>query len=483
MFCTACGARNAEISNFCKQCGHKLDRASAPRISEEAFDRALPLEEQVSALLERAYRLRKSGELSAAVRLCEEALHLNPESTSVHSLLGQIHEQMGNRGDAIHEYERVLLLNPGSIADRVKLDELRGDGLPTPLHPRSAPHIVMPNRTLPSPNGRQILGIAGVAGVLMLLGGLLALQFRPHQEKDGAPAASGLTRSARGTGVVKGAAAVASTAGTNASSDSSAPANSNGNPNASTPGLSPTGTYSPYTGYAPPPVYIRTPSPTVYIRDAPPYAESGRRGGTLPNMNNLRVQSVSDNGDTSDRIRLPDGGGGKYSITIPSEGSGDTTGADTSSKGTNAAPPKNQGSAATPKGGSPNGGMGLFPPKFQWHDNGHGNGGIVEGGIGAPTTDAQSQIAIASDKVKNGNYDEAIKVYRRALPGAGSQTGYVFQQMGICFQRIKDKTSAIEKFNQAIAEYQKLERANQQVDLARVGIKVCQNGIKLCNAE
>src|SRR5439155_1538329 len=88
MYCTACGAKNAAESNFCRQCGQQLDR-TPPKISEEDFDRALPAEEQLSALLDRAYRLRKTGDLATAVALCEEALRLNPDSTSAHSLRGR----------------------------------------------------------------------------------------------------------------------------------------------------------------------------------------------------------------------------------------------------------------------------------------------------------------------------------------------------------------------------------------------------------
>ncbi len=50
MFCTACGIRNADMSNFCKQCGHKLDRTGASRISEEAFDRAIEKSAKITEL-------------------------------------------------------------------------------------------------------------------------------------------------------------------------------------------------------------------------------------------------------------------------------------------------------------------------------------------------------------------------------------------------------------------------------------------------
>ncbi|MCW3097997.1 MAG: Tetratricopeptide repeat [Chthonomonadaceae bacterium] len=485
MFCTACGNRNADISNFCKQCGHKLDRAAAPRISEEAFDRALPLEEQVSALLERAYRLRKSGELSSAVRLCEEALLLNPESTSVHSLLGQIQEQIGNHDAAIHEYERVLQLNPGSIADRVKLDELRGDGLPIPVHPRSAPHIVMPNRSLPNTNSRQLLGIAGIAGVLMVMGGLLALKFFTHPDKNDSQAIGGSSRNgnriasnspqadpATGSG--------GASTGANTNTGGSAPANANtGAPNSGTPsGLPTNATYTGMASYPPQNVYV-TPR-TVYVHDGPSAGVNSRNAGGLPNLANARSQATDD----GDRLHL-DGNEKPYNIVIRPTGDGadstasDNTGNSAPPKGANPAPPK--GTAASK--GNPPVASPVIPGKLTVHpptDNGNSNAG---GGIAAPSTEAQSLIVIASDKYKTNDYDGAIKAYRRALPGAGNQTGYVYQQMGICFQRIKNKASAIDNFNNAIAEYKRLENANQQVDLARVGIRVCENGIKLCNAE
>ena len=488
MFCTACGVRNADLSNFCKQCGHKLDHTGAPKISEEAYDRALPMEEQASALLERAYRLRKSGELAAAVSLCEEALRLNAESTSVHSLLGQIHEQMGKRDAAIHEYERVLQINPGSIADRVKLDELRGDGLPSPLHLRSAPHIVMSDRSLPNPNGRQMLGIAGVAGVLMLLGGLLTLQFLSHQEKNSIRPAGGSARSTTGTGAPQ-TEARSNTAsdGTNASSGVSNEANRGAvGTNVSSPanvGLPVNPTYSPNASYSQPPVYIPGPQRVVYVERGSSEPPSSRRnGGGLPNLVNLHPQAGRD-GD-SERMRLPDSSG-QYIIPISaSGGTGEAANSDNgapSAKSSGTASGRGAGTAPSPKAGTFGGKTGSEQGKITVHK--HGDGGSADNSISPPATEAQSQLAIASSKYKNGDFEGAIKMYRSALSGAGSQTAYVYQQMGICFQKIKNQASAIDNFNSAITEYQKLESANQQVDLARVGIRVCENGIKLCKAE
>ena len=88
MFCTSCGTKNAADSNFCRQCGSKVEKPSASKINPDDFERALPEDEQTMALLERAYSLRKSGDLDGAIILCEQSLRLHTESTSTHSLLG-----------------------------------------------------------------------------------------------------------------------------------------------------------------------------------------------------------------------------------------------------------------------------------------------------------------------------------------------------------------------------------------------------------
>ncbi|HEV2471622.1 MAG TPA: zinc-ribbon domain-containing protein, partial [Chthonomonadales bacterium] len=101
MFCTTCGTRNGISSKFCKQCGAALEPTSPNRISEEEYDKALPDEEQVGLLLERAYQLRNQNKLEAAIVSCEDALKLRPNSTSVHALLAQLWEAHGDKDRAI----------------------------------------------------------------------------------------------------------------------------------------------------------------------------------------------------------------------------------------------------------------------------------------------------------------------------------------------------------------------------------------------
>ena len=180
MFCTSCGTKNATDSNFCRQCGSKLEKLSASKISPDDFERALPEDEQTMALLERAYGLRKSGDLDGAVALCEQSLRLRSDSTSTHSLLGQLYEEQGNRVAAIGEYERVLALNPGSIADRVKLDELRAreNGIGSEGRPHA--RVLMSDSHRSPVFDTSRFTSVGVTVGLLVLGGLVAMQFRPH---------------------------------------------------------------------------------------------------------------------------------------------------------------------------------------------------------------------------------------------------------------------------------------------------------------
>ncbi len=128
MFCTACGTQNGDDGRFCKQCGKPLERP-ADTVSEETN----PI------LLERAYQARRDGNLDRSLTICRLAVDRNGNDTSAWSLLGQIYEEMGNIEEALRAYEKVVALNPGSIADRIKLDELRGEAPPA----NERPHVML----------------------------------------------------------------------------------------------------------------------------------------------------------------------------------------------------------------------------------------------------------------------------------------------------------------------------------------------------
>jgi tetratricopeptide (TPR) repeat protein len=92
-------------------------------------------------LLEDGFRLAEEGRLQSAIQACQQAIALNPASSSAHSLLGTLYERVGDRDGAIREYEQVLTLSPGSTVERRRLNELMGVAAapePIAITPRTA---------------------------------------------------------------------------------------------------------------------------------------------------------------------------------------------------------------------------------------------------------------------------------------------------------------------------------------------------------
>lgn len=135
MYCGACGTRNPFNAKYCHECGTRLDEAHGARpIPPEEFELPPPeeVEQKVRALLEAAFRAYEQGNLEEAIAQCREAVKLQPANAAAHSLLGLLYERRGEREAAIREYETALHLNPDSEADRISLARLRGEPLPLP---------------------------------------------------------------------------------------------------------------------------------------------------------------------------------------------------------------------------------------------------------------------------------------------------------------------------------------------------------------
>ncbi len=443
MFCTTCGTKNLADSNFCKQCGHKLEKTSPAKISEEAYDRALPEEEQVSALLERAYRWRAEGDLVAAIALCEEALHLRPNSTSAHSLLGQLYEQNGQREQAIRELETVLRLNPGSIADRVKLDELR-DGDRTANRAAATPHVTLveAHRSGSADGSLRLLVVAAVI-VVLALGGAYAIVNRPRASEETSPRSMENVKvgpaTDRPTENPKNDTSQADKDATTAKTVSNAS--------------------NPYGYSVFPPYPYPTSQPPIIIHENLPSS----RGGTaaVPHANGkrgIKPASITNNGDENRVIISAEGDGGSSDggspLVIPVTGS-------------------DKGGKSSPKsGGDTHVEINIQKPS-------------QDSGAGSATADAEARglMAMALDQKQKQNYVGAINTYRKALPSAGDDRALIYREIGYCYQQKGDKNSAISNYQSAINEYQRLLDAKRQVDQAKDGIRICQNGIKICSGD
>jgi tetratricopeptide (TPR) repeat protein len=121
--CPACGAESPSQARFCRSCGTRLGAEAQPTSSPS---RAVAPEQRAQRLLEEAFRQAEQGRTLAAIQTCQQAIAINPNSTSAHSLLGTLYERQGDREKAIREYEQVLGLSPDSTVERRRLNELMG---------------------------------------------------------------------------------------------------------------------------------------------------------------------------------------------------------------------------------------------------------------------------------------------------------------------------------------------------------------------
>jgi len=163
MKCPRCAADNSDTDRFCSRCGAMLARPEAP-----AHD-----PQRAAELVESAFQLSDRGELEEAIRLAEQAVALNPRSTSAHSALGILLYRKGYTERAIAEYQIVLSLSPESSADRTRLEEIIG----------------RPRR--PADRRWRIALVGSLAVLFLLLLGTIVLLTRAARQPPAVPVAAG----------------------------------------------------------------------------------------------------------------------------------------------------------------------------------------------------------------------------------------------------------------------------------------------------
>jgi tetratricopeptide (TPR) repeat protein len=213
--CPKCQTGNPDENKYCRECGERLTEPRATPVVEHlqpvvspthdsipvqsAPDASAVQEEPtpdqsrevdsvdvaVGELLYQTFQLYETGKLDEAMARCKEALQLNSDSTSGHSLLGMIYERKGDLAEkagaddvardlyfaAMRQYERVLEINPESGADAEKLRSLRhrlqqrGDAPPDPMTLRRAAGIARATiRSVPGP-----IAAGGIAAIVVLV--------------------------------------------------------------------------------------------------------------------------------------------------------------------------------------------------------------------------------------------------------------------------------------------------------------------------
>jgi tetratricopeptide (TPR) repeat protein len=429
MFCTACGTKNMADSSFCKQCGHKLDRATPVKISEEDYDRSLPGDEQLTALLERAYQLRTEGKLELAIAICEELLRLHPDSTSAHALLAQLYERNGDRNRAVSELERVIALNPASIADRMKLDELRGEVGALPG--RVAPAVTLIDRPARSGFRSPAVGLV-ILACLVVSGAYAVIAFSNGRAEHAARASSEPPQATASQLTEPAPQHNAQTGQTAQQPQMQQPAQEE---HVDSGGRTPQPPVQPEPAPRQP-LLAAAPPATVFTD-----AAAGRRETPPARLQPDTTRTRAEAAHKAQAVNDQDAAAEPIHIIV-------------------------KDSRVTPAGHAPV--IRISPSSAPPPDT---------SGAGH---DSQSFMAVGSNELKTGNYSSAIQAYVKALPTAGDDSGYVYQQIADCYRYQGDGASAVSNYQKALSEFQRLKEGGKLKDRDRDGVKVCQTGITLC---
>jgi tetratricopeptide (TPR) repeat protein len=96
-----------------------------------------------------------------------------------------------------------------------------------------------------------------------------------------------------------------------------------------------------------------------------------------------------------------------------------------------------------------------------------------------PSVDQQSLslLKIARTQQQQGDYRTAIKSYERALGGARFK-GYIYQSIGLCYDRLRDAGNATQAYRNAIDQYSRQIADGYDVNGARAGVEVCRSWLK-----
>ncbi len=455
MYCTECGANNTKDSKYCKQCGKKLAIDNEQPSADDQFDFLENPEQRIKDLLLLAFKQSEREELDKAIHTCSEALHYNPDSSDALSLISTLYERKGDTEQAIKHRERVLELNPGSIADREKLDQLKDKDLKITPKKIISLHKQTTKLFLDSPGAFALLAVSVTLFILMIGAGVV-LWHSTHK-----PASS--TTSYVSNYQQPSNPAVASNTTQTTNPYASQQEAQNGVTQQMQPSYPPAGYYTNSWQY---PSFTQTYRPQVQTQMQNPYIPQSPApralaplplvGGGTPLIEKQPTSSPKTSNQGSTTIHLPDA----------SNTGGDTS---ASNNATTAQPTQNNSGQidiqVLPDNGGPN-----SPTTTNTSSSSGSSSGM----------DSQASLKIAQDLQMQGQYRQAIRNYIKALDGAGNLGGIIQQQMALCYFRLGEKDKAISHYQDAISIYKSQLSAGKNVDAAQSGINTCQAGIQAC---
>ncbi len=475
MICPVCSAHNLPGSKFCRQCGKNLAPAAvaipdtppidipvasttpqaAPVVVEENPSGELPVSDaiadpdrmrKVATFLRDAQAQLDRGDFAAAAAAAEEAAAIHPHSIAVLSMRATLYERMGRFSDAVAVLDKLDAQAPLSkdmIGKRAILKAKANAS--SNAEPEQAPLI---DKIKSIDRKIWIPAVAGLATVILIsaIGAAIMNANRDNgAEKviatDGTPAKPvwSTANAMQGTSQQQGVPQVQQ---------------------------------QPTSIYAPPPVQRPLMPPPAGNR-IDPFAPVTPRPSTADSQH---VPVPDTQGVNPGRI-LPDpstvgsaaaSGSGVFTPIpqanprpgIPQPGASDTN----RSAPIQAGPPI-QGGGTPIQAGPPSGSNGgiVSPPsdKGQGNDQGYirielnpPKRGGKSGGSGSTSAGNTEPGALgkAVSLQRSGQYSGAIEQYRVALSD-GADGGACYQGMGLCFDRLGDRSAARVNYRKAIAAY------------------------------
>ncbi len=400
--CKNCSSTNSLDSAFCKKCGATLP--------EDELNAAKEKLEQVVA---DGLKIFAAGRLDEATQIAEQAVSVNPHSKAALSLKAMCHERRGEIGDAIDCYERVLVIDPDSMIDRIKVKDLQNL-----LVTRSSAAAV-PDRKL---------AIAAAAAAFVLVASIGVLAARTVNREDGGPVAMNQPR-ASGTNPGSGGSILPDTTSAGVTQNQNA-------------------TGSDSTGQTPPdrPQTQTVPDQRQETSNVPPVDRGPQVNlprspeGTLPKAN-------EDNAGIGPIIFKPE--------ELPKEivkkdgRTGNTGLPNVPSKNPPTDPPptpdRQSETAPPPQRESP----GIMDIKVV--SRGSNPTSTSSGSVGANGVEAL--VRTARQQYQLGNWASAATSFERALR-AGADPGSNNQRLAQCYEKLGRNSDAVGAYNRAIEAYQ-----------------------------
>ncbi|MCL6518246.1 MAG: tetratricopeptide repeat protein [Armatimonadetes bacterium] len=417
MICKNCGKNNEDDSKYCRECGTRL--FSGKQLTPDDHLK-------IGELIYSAYKHSEAGRLDDAILACQGALAIDDDNASAHSLLGSLYEKRGDISLAIAEYERVVALNPNSIADQQKLLDLRSGKVSKVVQAKKREEYFEKLRPyFPSIAAATVTLFILIIGLCMLRGSSGSsketkrhyAQSRPPQQSTaypGQPSQPFMGSPQPGTQVqgqqMNPMQGIQQATGQQTASQSTAE---------------------------------RKPETERQQAEAPRIAKQGIPSVPLPGTENKQQTQVK----SGESVRQP---------------SNKTTA--TTSKEQPVIVPLTDGVEAQAQPSPP-----AAPPKPAPTI-------IVHEPAPEPPIDVEDK---AVQLQRAGKYREAISAYRESL-NQTTDPGRVYQQIALCYQRLGEYSQAIDNYNRAIRSFREQQAAGRDAAEVQKNIRSCGAGIEVC---